>query len=67
MKCLFKPRNVLLFTDTVPTNFTESVFPAFVSSPSSQGSVFPMQQQVGVEYTKETSDKFQGILLLLNE
>lgn len=62
-------RNVFLNSETccysligrLPANFTESVFPAFVSSVSSQGFFFPMQQQVGVEYTKDTSDKFQDI------
>lgn len=55
MKCLFKPRNFLLFSDKESAwNFTESEFPAFVSS----WGFFPIQQQVGIECTKETSDQF---------
>lgn len=60
----------------MPAHFSESVFPAFVSSVSLQRFFFPMRQQVGIEGTEETSDKFQGIcgifqqivfILLLNE
>lgn len=58
MKCLFTLRNFLLFTDRESANnFTESVFPAFVSSVSSQ-IFFSMPQQIDVECTEETSDKF---------
>ena len=44
-----------------PANFTESVFPAFVSYVFAPGFFFNKQQQTGMENIKETSDDFQGI------